>query len=102
MTDETTHLVRRLAVLILFSIAFSYVHTAAAIYREAAFRSVPALTEESGRLMITELGGMVATLVLIVTAAWLFGASRQERMACFLLVLTGSKIFYYIWILFTR
>ena len=43
MTDETTHRVRRLAVLILFSIAFSYIHTTVDIYEGAARRSVPRL-----------------------------------------------------------
>ena len=101
MTDETTHLLKRLILVVLFSIAFAYIETAIVVYRRAIdypsdhFRR---RTEQHRCLANTDLGRPAATLVLIVTAAWLFGVNRQARTAYFLLILAVWKIFYYVWL----
>ncbi len=50
------------------------------------------------RLVLTEIGREAATLVLIFTAAWLFGGVPQERIAYFLIIFAVWDIFYYVWL----
>src|SRR5690606_3193495 len=56
------------------------------------------VTPEARRLLLTEIGREAATLVLILTAAWLFGRSRQERVAYFLVIFAVWDVFYYVWL----
>jgi hypothetical protein len=44
------------------------------------------------------VGREAATLVLILTGAWLFGNIRQERIAYFLIIFAIWDIFYYVWL----
>ena len=106
MTNEIANLLKRLAIAVLFSIAFAYIESAVVVYLRAIFYpdgfTFPLemfdLTELGRRLTVTEIGREAATLVLIVTAAWLFGARRQERVAYFLLIFAVWDIFYYVWL----
>ena len=106
MTDETTHLLKRLTIAVFFSIAFAYIESAVVVYLRAIFYpdgfTFPLemfdLTALGRRLTVTEIGREAATLVLIVTAAWFFGATRQERAAYVLLIFAIWDIFYYVWL----
>ncbi len=107
MTDQVTHSwLKRLAIAVLFSMAFAYIESAVVVYLRAIFYpdgftfplTMFDLTTLGRRLTVTEIGREAATLVLIVTAAWLFGANRQERGAYFLLIFAIWDIFYYVWL----
>jgi len=103
---ERFSLYQRLAIAVAFSIAFAYIESAVVVYLRAIFYpdgfSFPLAmfdaTALGRRLAATELGREAATLVLIVTAAWLFGADRRERVAYTLLILAVWDIFYYVWL----
>jgi hypothetical protein len=99
-------MVGRLAVAVLFSVAFAYIESAVVVYLRAIFHpdgftfplAIFELTAEGRRLLLTEIGREAATLVLIVTAACLFGRRRQERFAYFLAIFGVWDIFYYVWL----
>ena len=107
MTEEITgNWLKRLGVAILFSIAFAYIESAVVVYLRAIFYpegfTFPLemfdITALGQRLTVTEIGREVATLILIVTSAWLFGVKRQERAAYVLLIFAVWDIFYYVWL----
>jgi hypothetical protein len=96
----------RLAVAVVFSIAFAYIESAVVVYLRAIFHpdgfTFPLqafdLTPLGRRLLLTEIGREAATLVLIVTGACLFGRNRHERAAYFLAIFAIWDIFYYVWL----
>jgi len=106
MTGETRQMLRTLLIAVTFSIAFAYIESAVVVYLREIFHpegfTFPLqafdLTETGRRLLLTEIGREGATLVLILTAAWLFGRSRQERAAHILLIFAVWDIFYYVWL----
>jgi len=106
MTDNTFQMLKRLLVAIVFSIAFAYIESAVVVYLRVIFHpdgfTFPLapfdLTAQGKRLLLTEVGREAATLVLILTAAWLFGRNRQERAAYFLVIFAIWDIFYYVWL----
>jgi hypothetical protein len=97
---------RRLLIAIAFSVAFAYIESAVVVYLRAIFHpdgfTFPLeafdLTALGKRLLLTEIGREAATLVLIVTAAWLFGRNRQENAAYVLIIFAVWDIFYYVWL----
>jgi multidrug transporter EmrE-like cation transporter len=106
MTREVTDMLKRLMIALAFSVAFAYIESAVVVYLRAIFYpdgftfplAMFDLTNLGRRLGLTEIGREAATLVLIVTAAWLFGGNRQERVAYFLLIFAVWDIFYYAWL----
>jgi hypothetical protein len=106
MTDNISQMLKRLLVAIVFSIAFGYIESAVVVYLRAIFHpngfnfpmQVFALTPQGKHLLLTEIGREVATLVLILTSAWLFSRSRQEVVAYFMLIFAVWDIFYYVWL----
>jgi hypothetical protein len=103
---ENSGLIKRLAIAMAFSIAFGYIEAAVVVYLRAIFYpdgfafplAMFDATALGRRLMVTEIGREAATLVLIVTAAWLFGVNRQERAAYSLLIFAVWDLFYYVWL----
>jgi len=99
-------MLKKLLIAIAFSIAFAYIESAVVVYLRAIFHptgfdfplEIFSLTSDAKRLLLTEIGREAATLVLIVTSAWLFGRTRQERAAYFLLIFAVWDIFYYVWL----
>lgn len=99
-------MLKRLLIAIAFSIAFAYIESAVVVYLRAIFHpngfdfplEVFGITPVARRLLLTEIGREAATLVLILTAAWLFGGSRQERVGYFLLIFAVWDVFYYVWL----
>ncbi|MHC4571711.1 MAG: hypothetical protein ACYS0C_06515 [Planctomycetota bacterium] len=97
---------KRFFIVVIFSIAFAYIEAAVVVYLRAIFHpdgfTFP-LTEFGigplwRRLLLTEIGREAATLVLMLTSAWLFGRNRQEGFAYFLAIFAVWDIFYYIWL----
>jgi len=103
---ESLGLYQRLAIAIAFSIAFGYIESAVVVYLRAIFYpdgfmfplAMFDATALGRRMAATEMGREAATLVLIVTAAWLFGVNRRERVAYALLIFAVWDIFYYVWL----
>jgi len=99
-------MLKRLLVAIIFSIAFGYIESAVVVDLRAIFHpngfhfpmQVFALTAQGKQLLLTEIGREVATLTLILTAAWLFSRNRQETVAYFMLIFAVWDIFYYVWL----
>ena len=99
-------MLKRLLIAVVFSMAFGYIESAVVAYLRALFHpngftfpmEVFDATPEGKRLVLTEIGREAATLVLIVTAAWLFGSVHQERVAYFLIIFAVWDIFYYVWL----
>lgn len=106
MRSETRRMLQRLLIAVVFSMAFGYIEAAVVAYLRALFHpngftfpmEVFDATPEAKRLMLTEVGREAATLVLILTGAWLFGNVRQERIAYFLIIFAVWDIFYYVWL----
>jgi hypothetical protein len=99
-------MLRRLVIAIVFGIAFAYIESAVVVYLRAIFHpdgfNFPLqafdLTPLGKRLLLTEIGREVATLVLILTAAWHFGRTLQERAAWSLVIFAVWDVFYYVWL----
>ncbi len=106
MRTETKRMLKRLLTAVVFSMAFGYIEAAVVVYLRGLFHpsgftfpmEVFDATPQAKRLMLTEVGREGATLVLILTGAWLFGSLRQERIAYFLIIFAIWDIFYYVWL----
>jgi hypothetical protein len=106
MTGQTREMLGRLGIAVVFGIAFGYIESAVVVYLRAIFHphgfTFPleafGVTAEAKRLLLTEIGREAATIVLILTASWLFGRSRQERVAYFLAIFAVWDVFYYVWL----
>jgi len=95
----------RFLVVVIFSIAFGYIEAAVVVYLRAIFHpegfTFPldfAIAPSSKHLLLTEIGREATSMVLIFTAAWLFGKNRQQRFAYFLTIFAVWDIFYYVWL----
>ncbi len=106
MTAQTREMLKRLGVAVVFGIAFAYIESAVVVYLRAIFHphgftfplEVFGVTAEAKRLFLTEIGREAATLVLILTASWLFGRVAQEQAAYFLALFAVWDVFYYVWL----
>ncbi len=97
---------KRFCIVIVFGIAFAYIEAAVVVYLRTIFHpggfTFP-LTEFGisplwKRLLLTEVGRETATLVLMVTSAWLFAVNRQQCFAYFATIFAVWDIFYYVWL----
>ncbi|HNS19405.1 MAG TPA: hypothetical protein PKH24_02845 [Sedimentisphaerales bacterium] len=106
MTAQTQDMLKRLGIAVVFGIAFAYIESAVVVYLRAIFHphgftfplEMFGVTAEAKRLFVIEVGREAATLVLILTAAWLFGRLMQERAAYFLVIFAVWDVFYYVWL----
>lgn len=97
---------KRFLIVVLFGIAFAYVEAAVVVYLREIFHpdgfTFPLTTfGVSGlwkRLLLIEVGREGATLVLILSGAWLFGRTLRQRFAYFLTIFAVWDIFYYVWL----
>jgi len=97
---------KRFCIAVIFSIAFGYIEAAVVVYLREIFYpdgfnfplSVSIIDAVSKRLLLTEIGREAATLVLIVTGAWLFGRNLRQKAAYFLTIFAVWDIFYYFWL----
>ncbi|MHC4159298.1 MAG: hypothetical protein ACYSSO_09495 [Planctomycetota bacterium] len=95
---------KRFCVVVVFGIAFAYIEAAVVVYLRTIIYGEPfmlpfPLTEFlTPSLFLTEVGREAATLLLMFTAAWLFGRNLQQRFAFFLTIFAVWDIFYYVWL----
>jgi hypothetical protein len=96
----------RFIIACIFSIAFAYIESAVVVYLRVIFHpdgftfplsNVDTILQHKA-LLLTEIGREVATIVLILTGAWLFGRNLQQRFAYFLTIFAVWDIFYYVWL----
>jgi hypothetical protein len=98
----------RFCIVVVFGIALAYFEAAVVVYLREIFYpdgfTFP-LTEFGigisplwRRLLITEIGREAASMVLILTAAWLFGRNLQQQSAYFMVIFAIWDIFYYVWL----
>ena len=98
--------IKRLCIVVVFSIAFAYIESAVVVYLREIFHPdgfIFPLTDfgsimQHKSLLLTEIGREAATIVLIFTGTWLFGRNLQQRFAYFLIIFAVWDIFYYIWL----
>jgi len=99
-------ILKRFCIVVIFGIAFAYIEAAVVVYLRTIFYpdgfTFP-LTEFGTdalwrQLLSTEIGREASSMVLISTAAWLFGRNLQQRFAFFATVFAVWDIFYYIWL----
>ena len=97
---------KKLCIVIVFSIAFGYIEAAVVVYLREIFHpdgftfpmTVFGIDALSKRILLTEIGREVSTIVLIFTGAWLFGCNRHQRFAYFMVIFAVWDIFYYVWL----
>ena len=96
---------KRFIIAVIFSIAFGYIEAAVVVYLREIFHPdgftfpmVFAIDPSSRHILLTEIGREAATIVLILTGAWLFSKNRQQRFAYFMTIFAVWDIFYYIWL----
>jgi len=96
----------RFIIAVIFSIAFAYIESAVVVYLRVIFHpdgftfplsNVDTILQHKA-ILLTEIGREAATIVLILTGAWLFGPNLQQRFAYFLTIFAIWDIFYYIWL----
>jgi hypothetical protein len=93
-------------IVVVFGIAFGYIEAAVVVYLRQIFYpdgftfplTVFGIDAISRRILLTEIGREVATIVLIFTGAWLFGRNRHQRIAYFMIIFAVWDIFYYVWL----
>ena len=97
---------KRLCIVVVFSIAFGYIEAAIVVYLRQIFHpdgftfpmTVFGNDLLARRLLLTEIGREAATIVLTFTGAWLFGRNIQQRFAYFMVIFAVWDIFYYVWL----
>ena len=96
----------RFVIAVIFSIAFAYIESAVVVYLRVIFHpdgfifplsNVDTILQHKA-LLLTEIGREAATMVLILTFAWLSGRNLQQRFAYFLTIFAVWDIFYYVWL----
>ena len=101
---ETT--LRRFIIAVVFGIAFGYIEAAVVVYLRAifypdgfAFPLYDFVTDPIWQpYLLVEIGRETATIVLILTACYLFGRNAHQRAAYFLIIFAVWDIFYYVWL----
>jgi len=96
----------RLCIVVIFRIALAYIEAAVVVYLRTIFHpegftfplTTFGITPSWKRLLLTEIGREASSMVLISTAAWLFGQTLQQRFAYFLAIFAVWDIFYYVWL----
>jgi len=98
---------RTFCVVVLFSVAFGYIESAVVVYLRQIFYpegfTFPLNSFGLGDpifrpLLLTEVGREAATILLILTGAWLAGRNTQQRVAYFMTIFAVWDIFYYVWL----
>jgi hypothetical protein len=85
----------------LFASAMGYLEAAVVVYLRGLYYpegfAFPLRLMEH-QLLLVELGRETATLIMLVTLAWLSGRKLAGRLAFFMLAFAVWDIFYYIWL----
>lgn len=97
-------MLNRFCIVVVFGIAFAYIEAAVVVYLrtilydDASRLPFPLTSFLSPSLLLTEVGREAATLIVMLTAARLFGRNRQQRFAFLLTIFAVWDIFYYLWL----
>ncbi|MBL7152907.1 MAG: hypothetical protein ISS79_04270 [Phycisphaerae bacterium] len=106
-SESPKTIIKRFVVIVVFAAAFAYIESAVVVYLREIFYPdgftfpLPNLLNfdpAEKYLLLTEIGREAATLLLILTAAFLFGRNRRQRFAYFLAIFAIWDIFYYLWL----
>jgi len=97
---------KRFGVVVVLSIAFAYIESAAVVYLRQIFHpdgfTFPMADFGSAllwaRLLAVEAGREASTIVLIITGCLLAGRNRRQRLAYFIMIFAIWDIFYYVWL----
>jgi hypothetical protein len=97
---------KRFCVVVVFGIAFGYIEAVVVVYLRTIFHpdgfSFPLANFGIGPLwkplLFAEVSREAATIVLILSVAWLAGQGLQQRFAYFLTIFAVWDIFYYVWL----
>jgi len=106
LPEPFTVTLKKICIVTAFGIAFGYIEAAVVVYLRAIFYpdgftfplELFGIDPLQKRLLLTEIGREVATIVLIFTGAWLFGRDFRRRVAYFLIIFAVWDIFYYVWL----
>ena len=105
-TEPLKITISRFVIAVIFSIAFAYIESAVVVYLRVIFHpdgfifplsDIDTILQHKA-ILLTEIGREAATIVLILTAAWLCGRNLRQRFAYFIAIFAVWDIFYYIWL----
>jgi hypothetical protein len=105
-SEPLKRMLTQFLVVVVFSIAFAYIEAAVVVYLRTIFHpegfSFPltnfGVAPVWQQLLLTELRREAATMVLILTAAWLVGQNLRTRFAYVLVIFAIWDVFYYVWL----
>jgi hypothetical protein len=94
---------KRLVVAALFGIAFGFVEAAVVVYLRATLGLLTgppanAVAAIPAKFLTIECCREAATLIMLLTVAWLFGEGIYERAVAFLWTFAFWDFFYYVWL----
>jgi len=106
MNRTSESLFIKLLFVFIFGVAIAYFEAAVVVYLRAIFYpdgfDFPlrafGIDSNEKRLLLTEIGREAASLILIGSAAWLFGRNKRCRLAYFMIIFAVWDIFYYVWL----
>lgn len=98
--------IKKFCLVVVFGVALGYFEAAVVVYLRAIFYpggftfplSNFGQTDLWNQLLLTEVGREAASIVLIFTAARLFGQTTRQHFAFFMVIFAVWDIFYYIWL----
>jgi len=98
--------VKRFIITVLFAVGLAYIETAVVVYLREIFYVggfIFPIADQTAdpqwlNLIPVEVGREAATLVVLLTSAWLIGSDFSSRLAYFLTVFAVWDIFYYVWL----
>lgn len=106
LSNISQELFKRFCIVVVFGIALGYFEAAVVVYLRAIFHpdgfTFPmtefGVTPLWKQILFTEVGREAASMLLIFSAAWLFGQNYRQRSAFFATIFAVWDIFYYIWL----
>jgi hypothetical protein len=106
LSNTSQELFKRFCIVVVFGIALGYFEAAVVVYLRAIFHpdgfTFPmtefGITTLWKQILFTEVGREAASMLLISSAAWLFGQNHRQRFAFFATIFAVWDITYYIWL----
>jgi len=104
--DLPKMILRRVVLVLVFSVAFAYIEAAVVVYLREIFHpdgfSFPltnfGIDARWKQLLLTEIGRETATILLILSAAALLGRTGRQRLALGFVIFALWDIFFYVWL----
>jgi hypothetical protein len=90
----------KVACLVAFAVSMAFVEAAVVVYLRKVIGEGPIfpMKEISANLLLVEIGREAATIVMLVSVAFLSFRGEARRMGAFLLLFAVWDIFYYVWL----